>query len=92
MTGMSQENQFEMLGEKWIKPILESFNTLIVDVVDNFISQLKKLYKKYEATLTKIDTEITTAECELANLIEELECNEFDKKGLEEFQKLLRRE
>lgn len=92
MIGMSQENQFEMLGEKWIKPILESFNTLIVDVVDNFISQLKKLYKKYEATLTKIDTEITTAECELANLIEELECNEFDKKGLEEFQKLLRRE
>ena len=36
-----------------------------------------------------IASEISDAENELANLIDELQCNDYDTKGLAEFKKML---
>ena len=74
---------------KWITPILEALKKMPTIMINDFIIKLNKLIKKYEYTYLDIASEISDAENELANLIDELQCNEFDAKGLAEFKKML---
>ena len=45
--------------------------------------------KKYETTFEEIEKEISETEKSLSSMIDNLEGNEFDMLGLEEFKKLL---
>ena len=56
---------------------------------DGFVAEVTKLSKKYEATLTSIEKEITNAAQELSAMLDMLVGNEFDMKGLSEFKALL---
>ena len=78
-----------LLEKKWITPVCDAINKLPDIVVNDLISKVKKLSKKYEDTLLSLDEEITNTEKELSTLFDDLEADEFDKKGLEEFKKLL---
>lgn len=78
-----------LLEKKWITPVCDAINKLPDIVVNDLISKVKKLSKKYEDTLLSLDEEITNTEKELSTLLDDLEADEFDKKGLEEFKKLL---
>ena len=89
---LTDEQAVELLKHKWIKPIIESLSKLPTILMNNLTTKLNKISTKYETTYLNIDEEIEQTENELADMIDELDANEFDLKGLQELQKLLRGE
>lgn len=89
---LTNEEVYELLKKKWIEPLLESLAKLPQTLLNDFTNKLQKLSKKYETTYLDLDKEIRDTENSLAEMIDELEADEFDKKGLLELQKLLRGE
>lgn len=79
----------KLLEHKWINPIVNSINQLPDLVLKQLIAKVNKLSKKYNYTLLGLDDEIAKTEKELSSMIDELNADEFDSKGLEEFKKLL---
>lgn len=78
-----------LLDKKWNKEVLNE----IMDLPNKLLSELKTkivyLANKYKETLCSIDEEISLSSKELNALIDELEGNEFDMKGLADLKKLL---
>lgn len=89
---LSDEEVLDLLKKKWINPLLDSLSNLPGVLINDLSTKLQKLSKKYETTYLDLDTEIRKTEESLASMIDELEADEFDKKGLAELQKLLRGE
>ena len=89
---LTDEQAVELLKHKWIKPTIESLSKLPTILINNLTTKLNKISTKYETTYLNIDEEIEQTENELADMIDELDANEFDLKGLQELQKLLRGE
>ena len=77
------------MKNKWIKPICDSLEKLPDILINELISKVTKLSKKYKDTLISIDDEISKTEDQLSKLLDELNADEYDKKGLEELKKLL---
>ncbi|MPM57643.1 hypothetical protein SDC9_104466 [bioreactor metagenome] len=86
---LSNEQVIELLKAKWINPVVENITKLPSILINEYLSKLIKLSKKYTITLIKLDEEIKNSESSLAEMIDELDANEFDLKGLNEFKKLL---
>lgn len=79
----------ELLDKKWIGNLLESINKLPDTFVDNLVSKIQALVSKYKTTYFELEKEIKETEKKLASMIDELEGNEYDMKGLSEFKALL---
>lgn len=79
----------ELLDKKWIGNLLESINKLPDTIVDNLVSKIQALVSKYKTTYYELEKEIKETEMKLASMIDELEGNEYDMKGLSEFKALL---
>lgn len=79
----------ELLDKKWIGNLLESINKLPDTIVDNLVSKIQALGSKYKTTYFELEKEIKETEIKLASMIDELEGNEYDMKGLSEFKALL---
>ena len=79
----------ELLDKKWIGNLLESINKLPDTIVDNLVSKIQVLVSKYKTTYFELEKEIKETEIKLASMIDELEGNEYDMKGLSEFKALL---
>ncbi len=79
----------ELLDKKWIGNLLESINKLPDTIVDNIVSKIQALESKYKTTYFELEKEIKETEMKLASMIDELEGNEYDMKGLSEFKALL---
>ena len=79
----------ELLDKKWIGNLLESINKLPDTIVDNIVSKIQALVSKYKTTYFELEKEIKETEMKLASMIDELEGNEYDMKGLSEFKALL---
>lgn len=79
----------ELLDKKWIGNLLESINKLPDTIVDNLVSKIQALESKYKTTYFELEKEIKETEIKLASMIDELEGNEYDMKGLSEFKALL---
>lgn len=56
------------------------------------MEDINTLTKKYSVTMLDVEREIDQSEKEFADLIDELEGDEFDMLGLKELQKMLRGE
>ncbi len=89
---LSDENVKGLLKDKWVLPICSAIEKIPDIVLNEFVAKVQKLSKKYDTTYLNIDDEIRETEKSLSSMIDELEADEFDKKGLEELQKLLRGE
>ena len=89
---MTNEEIHSLLKKKWIEPLCNEINSLSIKLIQNLEKEIKSLAKKYETVLTTLDEEIKNTECSLADMIDDLDADEFDKKGLAELQKLLRGE
>ena len=89
LEGLSLDEAMTLLEHKWIKPIVDSIMTLPQLVIKQLVSIVKKLSKKYSDTLINLDEEIEKVESELSSMIDDLNADEFDMKGLVEFKKLL---
>lgn len=89
LEGLALDEAMTLLEHKWIRPIVDSIMTLPQLVIKQLVSIVKKLSKKYSDTLINLDEEIEKVESELSSMIDDLNADEFDMKGLVEFKKLL---
>lgn len=79
----------ELLEHKWIIPLSDELHSLPDQQVDGLTRKLDALVQKYQITYADNAREIRQTETELAGMIEELDANEFDLKGLAELKTLL---
>lgn len=82
----------DMLYLKWIKPLADGIAVLPDSIVSALTNKINTLTKKYSVTLLDVETQIDETEKAFADMIDDLEGNEFDMKGLKELQKLLKGE
>lgn len=86
---LTDDKARELLKEKWITPIVENLIKLPDNIVNDLVSKIDYLAKKYETTFEQVEKEIERTEKELCSMIDELCGNEFDMLGLSEFKKLI---
>lgn len=87
---LSDEQALELLEKKWISPLVESLYKLPETTVNELTAKLQAISDKYSVTYSQVETEIHESERVLSSLIDDLCGNEFDMKGLSEFQSLLK--
>jgi len=86
---LSDAQVHELLERKWIAPFVEALHKLPDQQIEVLTSKLEALVQKYRITYADNAREIEQAEAALAEMIEALDANEFDGKGLAELKALL---
>lgn len=86
---LTDEEAKELLVLKWIHPLSSELGKLPDQKVDELVGKINAMAKKYETTLMDTEKEIHETEKELAGMLDDLEGNEFDMKGLREFKAIL---
>lgn len=79
---------YELLERKWISPFIETLHQMPGQQIDVLIRKLEALIEKYRITYADNAREIQAREQQLASMINELEGNDFDLKGLAELKAL----
>lgn len=87
---LKDEQINNLLEIKWIKDLCAELEKQCDDVIDSLIDKFESLKKKYGTTYEALQEDISNSKKILSSLMDELIANEFDKKGIEEFQKILR--
>ena len=87
--GLSDTQVNELLKAKWIQPLIQSLMKLPDRIVNELVSKIETLAKKYETTFAEVETEIADTQAALSAMIDELEGSDFDMLGLQEFKKML---
>ncbi len=86
---LTDTEAISLLKEKWIISLLRELKQMPIVLIEELASKIKRLADKYQTTLLDIELEINKSENELLSLIDELEGDEFDMKGLTQLQKIL---
>jgi len=86
---LSDEQAYMLLEKKWTQTLIQNLNGLPDMLVDKLIDKVQALCNKYSVTYYEIEKQIKETEKQLCDMIDELEGDEFDMKGLKEFKKLL---
>lgn len=89
---LTEDEIYSLLKKKWIDPLCCGINELSLKIIKKLENEIKTLLKKYDTVLTSLEDEIKKTENSLANMIDDLDANEFDKKALIAIQKLFRGE
>lgn len=87
---LSDQQALELLEKKWISPLVDSLYKLPETTVNQLTAKLQAIADKYSVTYTQVEDEIHESERVLSSMIDELCGDEFDMKGLSEFQSLLK--
>lgn len=82
----------ELLKLKWIDPLISALMALPNELVHNLANSIKKIEDKYKTTYSDIVTQEHDTADALVKLIDDLDGDEFDEKGLKEFQSFLKGE
>lgn len=83
---------YELLELKWITPLVHSLHQLPEQIVSELATKVHNLIDKYATTYKEVVEQIHTTEKSLTALIDDLTGNDFDMRGLAEFQTLLKGE
>ena len=86
---LSDSEAIELLELKWVAPLSENINEMPNRIIGDLINKIEALAKKYATTFEEVEREIQETEKILCGLLDELDGNEFDLKGLSEFRTLL---
>ena len=86
---LTDEQAVNLLKEKWITPLVQSLMKLPNHMINDLVSGIEQLAKKYETTFEQVEKEIVETEQSLCSMLDELCGNEFDMAGLNELKKLL---
>lgn len=78
-----------LLEKKWIDGLMINLFDMPEKIVDDLVSKLQALCDKYATTYFEVEEQIKETEQALCSILDELEGNEFDMKGLSEFKALL---
>lgn len=87
---LSDIQAIELLKDKWVTPLADSIRNIPSQIIDSLTNKIKYLKQKYEITFAEIADSIKKNEKTLIELIDELEGDEFDMKGLSELKSLLK--
>jgi type I restriction enzyme M protein len=79
----------ELIKNKWITPLVQHIGKLPQTSINDFVTKLDDLCRKYDNTFSDVETQIKDTEESLAELIDQLTGNDFDMKGLAELKTLL---
>ena len=90
--GLTDQQVHALLEQKWIAPLVTSLHRLPDEVIANLSSAVSALSEKYATTYKDVVEEMRKTEASLSSLIDELTGNDYDLKGLSEFQQLLKGE
>ncbi len=88
---LSDSDAKKLLHTKWCHPYFEAVTGEIDDIKTDIITKASALAGKYADSFAHIDSEISDAERELAEMLGDLTGSEADLLGIQEFQKLLNR-
>ena len=88
--GLTDDQIVKLLEVKWIQPIIDAIESIPESIITDLISHIKSLANKYATTYAKVAEEIHKTKTALADMIDGLTGGEYDMKGLQEFQSLLR--
>ncbi|MDD4391114.1 MAG: type I restriction-modification system subunit M [Eubacteriales bacterium] len=86
---LSDSQVLDLIDKKWIESLILNIYKLPDTIVDNLTGKIIELQKKYETTYFQIEEEIKETVQHLFIMIDQLEGNEYDMKGLSEFKSLL---
>lgn len=89
---LTDEQVKDLLHKKWIDSLMVNLNKMPETLVDDLVSKLTVLQKKYALTYADIDAEIDETEQQLCAMLDELTGSTFDMKGINEFKALLQGE
>jgi type I restriction enzyme M protein len=87
--GLSDSQVNALLESKWIIPLSEELHRLSDQQIEELIRKLEVMLEKYRITYAANAREIQQAESNLADLIDQLDADEFDIAGLTELKTLL---
>jgi type I restriction enzyme M protein len=89
---LTDEQATDLLEQKWIVPLLTALHKIPDNIVGELTAKVKALSEKYAVTYAEVATQIADTKQSLSTLIDSLTGDEYDLKGLSEFQTLLRGE
>ena len=87
--GLSDEQVYDLLHEKWIVPLVDSLSSLPDSIIADFTSALEKLASKYDTTFSEVEKQIEETEKELSEMLDQLTGDDYDMRGLAELKKML---
>ena len=90
--GLADVQIVELLEAKWIAPLMTALNKIPDHIITDLISRIRALADKYATTYAEVAQQIAETKSTLSALIDGLTGDEYDMKGLGEFQSLLRGE
>lgn len=85
----TDDQVIELLKQKWIETLAADLEQLPYEIIQSLTTKVLYLSKKYVVTYSDIENQIRETEKQLVPLIDALEGNEYDMKGLEQLKKLL---
>lgn len=80
---LTDEEVEDLLIRKWIDPVISEINGVTTAAINDFISGLLSIKKKYENPMSKVSGEIEETTKELSKMCGELVGNETDMKAIE---------
>ena len=86
---MTEETALNLLDIKWNKNVIMSILELPELYINDLKTKIKNLKDKYKETLCDIDNSINSVSKDLNSLLDELDGDEFDIKGIKDLKKLL---
>ncbi len=86
---LTDEQVRMLLEEKWIAPLMCALHGIPDSIVGELIRRVRALSEKYKTTYAEVAGQISETKASLSALIDGLTGNEYDMKGLREFQALL---
>jgi type I restriction enzyme M protein len=89
---LTDEQVVELLEAKWITPLMAALGKIPDNIISDLVFRIRALADKYATTYAEVAGQIAETKNSLSALIDGLTGNEYDMKGLSEFQTLLRGE
>lgn len=86
---LTNDDAIKLLNNKWIQPLHDSIIKLSEEIISDITTKINLLKEKYHVTFSDIAEEIQENQKTLISLIDELEGDDFDMKGLSELKSLL---
>ena len=87
--GLSEDEALKIVELKWFNPLYNDLIKLPDIVINDFIAKLYSLLKKYAKPLSDIEDQTRETEMQLSTMIGELNANDQDMQGINEFIKLI---
>lgn len=87
---LTEEEFEEILTNKWINPLVKSWEKMGDDLVFNFSEKLSTLQAEHSSSFIALEEEIKKTSDELSSLLSELQADEIQSEALKTLQELIK--